>query len=320
MAAMEIMRQVVVFDAADLGAESAFWAGVLDGRVIADDEDGWHSVLDARGRWTIGVQLAPGHEPPHWPNGTPGQQVHLDLHVQDPVGAHDRVMALGARLLEPGDLAADEGHQVYVDPAGHPFCIGWGRPDDDAIRERFARPLDPTVPAGDVVLPDAVTDHLRRIAERVRGSDEIRDGRVARAKTSRGHGLTVLFTGASGTGKTLAAEVLANQLGRDLHHVDLSALVGKYIGGIEQHLERLFDVAHDAGAILFFDEADALFGKRTEVKDSHDRYANLEVSHLLQRMEAFDGVSILCSSQHGLLDRPFRRWFAFVVSFPSSSA
>lgn len=319
MTAMEIMRQVVVFDAADLGAESTFWAGVLDGHVVADDEDGWHIVLDARGRWRIGVQLAPGHEPPHWPNGTPGQQVHLDLHVQDPVGAHDRVMALGARLLEPDDLAADEGNQVYVDPAGHPFCIGWGRPDDDTIRER-ARPLDPTVPADDVVLPNAVTDHLRRIAERVQGSDEVHDGRVAPTKTSRGHGLTVLFTGASGTGKTLAAEVLANQLGRDLHHVDLAALLGKYIGGTEKHLERLFEAAHDAGAILFFDEADALFGKRTEVRDSHDRYANLEVSHLLQRMEAFDGVSILCSNQHCPLDRTFRRRFAFVVPVPSPSA
>ena len=121
---MKIARQIVVFDAADLAAESAFWAGVLGGRVVAEDD--WHSVVDANGQWRIGVQLAPDHIPPEWPHGAP-QQVHLDLHVDDPIGAHDEVVALGARLLRPAaDLTAAEGHQVYADPAGHPFCIGWG--------------------------------------------------------------------------------------------------------------------------------------------------------------------------------------------------
>jgi catechol 2,3-dioxygenase-like lactoylglutathione lyase family enzyme len=123
---VEIARQVIVFDAADLAAESAFWAGVLGGRVVPDDDDGWHSVLDAKGRWRIGVQLAPDHVPPDWPHGAP-QQVHLDLHVEDPAAAHAEVMALGARLLQAADdLGAAEGHQVYADPAGHPFCVGWG--------------------------------------------------------------------------------------------------------------------------------------------------------------------------------------------------
>jgi len=121
---MKIARQIVVFDAADLAAESAFWAGVLGGRVVAEDD--WHSVVDANGQWRIGVQLAPDHIPPEWPHGAP-QQIHLDLHVDDPIGAHDEVVALGARLLRPAaDLTAAEGHQVYADPAGHPFCIGWG--------------------------------------------------------------------------------------------------------------------------------------------------------------------------------------------------
>ena len=123
---MKIQRQVVVFDAADLDAESAFWARVLGGRVIADDDEGWHSVLDADGQWRIGIQRAPDHIPPDWPDGTP-QQIHLDLHVEDPVAAHDEVLALGARLLQDADdPAAAEGHRVYADPAGHPFCIGWG--------------------------------------------------------------------------------------------------------------------------------------------------------------------------------------------------
>jgi hypothetical protein len=129
---MRFLRQVVVFDAADLDAESAFWAAMLGGSVFTDEA--WHSVIDANGEWVIGVQLAPNHVPPDWPDGAP-QQVHLDLHVDDPESAHAEAMALGARLLQGADdLTAGEGHQVYADPAGHPFCIGWGHPDDDTIR------------------------------------------------------------------------------------------------------------------------------------------------------------------------------------------
>lgn len=129
---MGIMRRVVVFDARDLTAESAFWAGMLDGRVLADDD--FHNVFDADDRWVIGVQLAPNHVPPDWPDGNP-QQIHVDLHVDDPVSAHTKALAFGARLLRAAaDLAAPEGHQVYADPAGHPFCIGWGHPGDEAVR------------------------------------------------------------------------------------------------------------------------------------------------------------------------------------------
>ncbi len=128
---MDIIRQVVVFDAADLAAESAFWAGMFGGRVLTDDT--WHTVFDADDRWVIGVQLAPGHVPPQWPDGNP-QQIHLDFHVTDPVAAHEQALELGARLLQDGDLTADEGFRVYADPAGHPFCIGWGQPDEAAVR------------------------------------------------------------------------------------------------------------------------------------------------------------------------------------------
>lgn len=135
---MNPIRSVVVFDAADLHAESAFWAGMLDGHVF--DDETFHSVIDAAGEWRIGVQLAPQHRPPDWPNGAP-QQVHLDLHVDDPVQAHEQAMRLGARVLQPDDLESDEGHQVYADPAGHPFCIGWGQPTREAlatlVRERL---------------------------------------------------------------------------------------------------------------------------------------------------------------------------------------
>ena len=135
---MEPIRTVVVFDASDISAESRFWAGMLDGHVFEDET--FHSVIDSTGEWRIGVQLAPGHVSPDWPDGAP-QQVHMDLHVEDPKQAHAQAMRLGARLLQGGDLETEEGHQVYADPAGHPFCIGWGQPSREAlaafIRERL---------------------------------------------------------------------------------------------------------------------------------------------------------------------------------------
>ena len=138
---MQLVRTVVVFDAADLAAESSFWAAMLGGRVFADDA--WHSVIDADGEWRIGVQLAPNHTPPEWPDGQP-QQVHLDLHVEDPRIAHEQAMSLGAKLLHPAaELDSAEGHHVYADPAGHPFCIGWGHPSREQVAAHVARHAEP---------------------------------------------------------------------------------------------------------------------------------------------------------------------------------
>jgi catechol 2,3-dioxygenase-like lactoylglutathione lyase family enzyme len=120
---MDIARQIIVFDTADLEAESTFWAGVLGGRVDTDAD--WHTVFDAAGEPRVAAQLAPGHVAPDWPDGAP-QQVHIDLHVRDIAAAHDEVMALGARVLQEADRSAIEGFQVYADPAGHPFCLCWG--------------------------------------------------------------------------------------------------------------------------------------------------------------------------------------------------
>lgn len=122
---MRIEQQIVVFDAADLAAESSFWAGVLEGTVVAEED--WHMVrVEGKGR--IAVQLAPDHVPPDWPDGTPPQQIHLDLWVEDFPSAHDRVMSLGAKLLKPADPDSDDNFQVYADPAGHPFCLCWDPP------------------------------------------------------------------------------------------------------------------------------------------------------------------------------------------------
>src|SRR5213079_682735 len=134
-------------------------------------------------------------------------------------------------------------------------------------------------------------------------------------KCARGLGISALFAGASGTGKTMSAEVLARSLRLDLYRIDLSSVVNKYIGETEKNLRRVFDAAEEGGAILFFDEADALFGKRSEVKDSHDRYANIEINYLLQRMEAFTGLAILATNMKTALDPAFMRRLRFVVNF-----
>src|SRR5579863_6134235 len=130
---------------------------------------------------------------------------------------------------------------------------------------------------------------------------------------TRGLGISALFAGASGTGKTLAAEVLARELRLDLYRIDLSSVVSKYIGETEKNLRRVFDAAEDGGVILFFDEADALFGKRSEVKDSHDRYANIEINYLLQRMESYRGLAVLATNMKSALDAAFLRRIRFVV-------
>ncbi len=140
------------------------------------------------------------------------------------------------------------------------------------------------------------------------------------AKSERGLGTSALFSGPSGTGKTLAAEVLANELGLDLFRVDLSRVVSKYIGETEKNLGRVFDAADAGGAMLLFDEADALFGKRSEVRDSHDRYANIEVGYLLTRMEAYRGVALLATNVKQALDQAFLRRPRFSVAFPFPNA
>ena len=168
----------------------------------------------------------------------------------------------------------------------------------------------------DIVLPAAQIQTLRTVALQVRHRARVCDEWGFAEKSNRGLGLSGLFAGPSGTGKTLAAEVLANELELDLFRIDLSTVVSKYIGETEKNLRRVFDAAEEGGAILFFDEADALFGKRSEVKDSHDRYANVEISYLLQRMEAYRGLAILATNMKEALDPAFLRRLRFVVLFP----
>jgi hypothetical protein len=182
----------------------------------------------------------------------------------------------------------------------------------DALAQR----IEPAATWEDIVLPELQLRALREIALHVRHRSQVYHSWGFAARTSRGLGISALFAGPSGTGKTMAAEVLANELRLDLFRIDLSQVVSKYIGETEKNLRRVFNAAEESGAILLFDEADALFGKRSEVKDSHDRYANIEVSYLLQRMELYHGLAVLTTNLSKALDTAFLRRLRFVVQFP----
>jgi hypothetical protein len=203
------------------------------------------------------------------------------------------------------------------DPEGTPgrlraLCRERTRLDLHGLAQR----ITPMATWDDIVLPPSHLTLLREIGKHVRHRTKVYEEWGFATKTSRGLGVTALFAGESGTGKTMAAEVLANDLGLDLYRIDLAATVSKYIGETEKNLGRLFDAAEASGAILLFDEADALFGKRGEVKDSHDRYANMEVSYLLQRMESYRGLAILTTNLRSNLDQAFVRRLRFIVQFP----
>jgi hypothetical protein len=184
----------------------------------------------------------------------------------------------------------------------------------------LAQPIEPKADWSDLVLPETQAQILRDAAAHVRQRAKVYETWGFGAKGSRGLGISALFAGASGTGKTLAAEVLAHDLRLDLYRIDLSSVVSKYIGETEKNLRQVFDAAEDGGAILLFDEADALFGKRSEVKDSRDRYANIEVSYLLQRMECYPGLAILTTNLKSAIDPAFMRRIRFVTQFPFPDA
>jgi SpoVK/Ycf46/Vps4 family AAA+-type ATPase len=168
----------------------------------------------------------------------------------------------------------------------------------------------------DLVLPDDSLDELREMVSRVRHRRRVLEDWGFGAKVAKGLGTTALFSGPPGTGKTMAAGLVAGELGLDLYQIDLSRMVSKYVGETEKNLAQVFEAAETGHAILLFDEADALFARRTEVKSSVDRYANLEVNYLLQRMEAFTGITILTTNFDAAIDEAFRRRLAFRIQFP----
>jgi len=191
------------------------------------------------------------------------------------------------------------------------------RAQNAAGLERLARRVEPAVGWDDIVLPESASSQLHDLASRARNRDQVLIEWKMRKGGGRGRGVTALFAGDSGTGKTMSAEVIAGELGLDLYTVNLATVVDKYVGETEKNLERIFTEAGGVNAVLLFDEADAIFGKRSEVRDAHDRYANIESAYLLQRMETFDGLAVLATNLRSNIDEAFTRRLDMIIDFPA---
>jgi SpoVK/Ycf46/Vps4 family AAA+-type ATPase len=190
------------------------------------------------------------------------------------------------------------------------------REASSSLLGELASRLPPAYRWEDLVVPERQLELLQSISAYLRHRDRVLSEWGYDKRVARTQGLKVLFAGESGTGKTMSAQVLAAELGLEIFRVDLATIVSKYIGETEKNLDRIFAAADGSNAILFFDEADALFGKRSEVKDAHDRYANIEVAYLLQKMEQYEGLAVLASNLRSNIDEAFVRRLAFIVHFP----
>jgi AAA+ superfamily predicted ATPase len=224
--------------------------------------------------------------------------------------------ALTSGQIRDAVSSARDASTQHQRPLESQDLFGAARAHSNPNLSSLARKIEPRYTWEDIVLPEDALMLLREIVNTVRERPLVLEEWGVGKKLVSSTGITVLFAGPPGTGKTMAAEVISNELKLDLFKIDLSTVVSKYIGETEKNLEQIFSEAQSSNAILFFDEADALFGKRSEVKDAHDRYANIEISYLLQRMEMYDGVTILATNLRANLDEAFTRRLQFSVNFP----
>jgi hypothetical protein len=226
-------------------------------------------------------------------------------------------LALGPGQVQQAVRAAEASARLNGDPVSADDMRRGVRAQNAAGLERLARRIEPDVGWDDLVLPPGVLRGLRQVAARARHRDTVLTDWRMRRGGGRGHGVVALFAGDSGTGKTMAAEVIAADLRLDLYTVNLATVVDKYVGETEKNLERIFTEAGGVNAVLFFDEADAIFGKRSDVRDAHDRYANIESAYLLQRLETFDGLAVLATNLRANIDEAFTRRLDAIIDFPS---
>jgi hypothetical protein len=270
----------------------------------------------SRERWPAREQLpcvrvaAPTREEQRglWKSALNGHAIELEGEVDAIVQQFD----LGAPAIADGVARAGARDGVITGPELWRAC----REQSSPALEEFARRLTPCFGWNDIVVSPEVRAQLRELAAQVEQRGRVYESWGFGAGLARGRGITALFAGPSGTGKTMAAEILAAQLHLDLYRIDLAGVISKYVGETEKNLRKVFDAAEHSGAILFFDEADSLFGTRTEVRDSHDRYANLEVNYLLQRMEDYSGLAILATNRRAALDQALLRRLRFAIDFP----
>jgi hypothetical protein len=284
----------------------------LPGAVVLTGRSSWDP------RWSPRVPVLVTAPEPTPEERAASWRAHLDGHLAPGV---DPAATTAHFRLTPEQIADAALAAVHLgDPGG-------GGVDEDAIRrgarsrngaglERRARRIEPAVGWDDLVLPPATLAALTELVARVRHREQVLRSWSMRPGGGRGQGITALFAGDSGTGKTMSAEVVAGELGLDLYVVDLATVVDKYVGETEKNLDRIFGEASGVNGVLLFDEADALFGKRSEVRDAHDRYANIEVAFLLQRMETFDGLAVLTTNMRANVDEAFTRRLDAIVDFP----
>ena len=307
-------------------------AGLVAGPVEAL-ADASLEALRRLSRWPVPLLLVgTGTWDPRW---SPEAPLSLDL---PPLGVHDRVELWREHLAPGSDLDAEQlaAHlalgpgqvgKVFRTAEASALLSGGPVTSDDLQRgvraqnaaglERLARRIEPDVSWPDLVLAPLVLQSLRGLSERARHRDIVLTDWRMRRGGGRGRGVTALFAGDSGTGKTMSAEVIAADLGLDLYTVNLATVVDKYVGETEKNLERIFAEAGGVNAVLFFDEADAIFGKRSDVRDAHDRYANIESAYLLQRLESFDGLAILATNLRANIDEAFTRRLDAIIDFPA---
>ncbi|WP_213450317.1 ATP-binding protein [Rhizomonospora bruguierae] len=303
--------------------------------------------VDGTEPWAVWRRLAAGPVPLlAYGSGAwdPGWCEHAPLQVEAPaLPAPERAAAwrsaLAGRLAPGVDPATATAHFVLPAPAihraaeaaallaaaegsevGEAHLRAGARGQNAAGLARLARRIEPAVGFADLVLPPPVLAQLHELAGRARHRERVLADWRMRPGGGRGRGVTALFAGDSGTGKTMSAEVVAGALGLEMYTVNLATVVDKYVGETEKNLERIFDEAAGVNAVLLFDEADAIFGKRSEVRDAHDRYANIESAYLLQRMETFDGLAVLATNLRANLDDAFTRRLDLVVDFPMPDA
>jgi hypothetical protein len=268
-----------------------------------------HRAWGSRSALTIDVEpLTPVEQAQIWRMSLERSQIATKTGVIDRLVSTFNLNApmIQTVVSQTENISANDADQLWQN------CLEQARPRFDGLAQQIQSQLG----WEDLVLPEKEIAVLQTISAHVRQRSKVYEQWGFGAKSRRGLGISALFAGASGTGKTLAAEVLANELHLDLHRIDISSVVSKYIGETEKNLRKIFDAAESGGAILLFDEADALFGKRSDVKDSHDRYANMEVAYLLQRIEAYRGLAILTTNLKDSIDQAFLRRIRFVVQFP----
>ena len=309
--------------------------GLIAGPVARDADPDVLTALDASPMPTIYVGADTWD--PGWtrdlpavieiPASTVDERVRLWRHSlgasADPIDVETATAPYRLRPEQVVRAAQTARTQASVSADGHVTAAhlsAGARAENGSTLDRLARRIAPTVGWDDLVLPPMTAEALSEVAVRARFRERVLGDWGMRPGGGRGHGVVALFAGDSGTGKTMSAEVIAGELGLDLYVIDLSTLVDKYIGETEKNLERVFQAASGTNGVLLFDEADAVFGKRSEVRDAHDRYANVESAYLLQRIERFDGLALLSTNLRANIDEAFTRRLDLIIDFPMPDA